>query len=93
MRLLLDTHVVIALSREEIDRRYPQIMRVLARPAAEAFASAASLWEISIKTRLGKLDAGIELQLLPMLLESYGINFGHYPKARGQLCQTRACDT
>lgn len=45
----------------------------LAQPATEAFVSSASLWEIAIKSRLGKLDAGIDLQHLPAFLESCGV--------------------
>lgn len=54
MRLLLDTHLLLwalgspsklsARSRKEIE-------------AADVYASAASIWEISIKSALGKLDA------------------------------------
>ena len=54
MRILLDTHLFLwavsapsklsAAARKQID-------------AAEVFVSAASIWEISIKSALGKLDA------------------------------------
>ncbi len=55
MRLLLDTHVVIwwlespsALSAEA--------MTAIKDPENDVFVSAASVWEIAIKTSLGKLD-------------------------------------
>jgi PIN domain nuclease of toxin-antitoxin system len=74
MRLLLDTHVVIALCRDELGRRFPNTLKLLAAPDAEASVSVASLWEIAIKTRLGKLDHQISLDRLPQLLEAFGLN-------------------
>ena len=38
------------------------------------FASAASLWEIAIKARLGKIDPGLALNDLPEYLEEIGLN-------------------
>jgi PIN domain nuclease of toxin-antitoxin system len=56
MRLLLDTHILIALSRDEFAAIEPAIGSVLADTRNTLIASAASLWEIAIKARLGKLD-------------------------------------
>jgi PIN domain nuclease of toxin-antitoxin system len=54
MRLLLDTHLLLwALGSPS--RLSPDVRAQL--DAAEVFVSAASIWEISIKTALGKLDA------------------------------------
>jgi PIN domain nuclease of toxin-antitoxin system len=54
MRLLLDTHLLLwALGSPS--RLSPDVRAQL--DAAEVFASAASIWEISIKNALGKLDA------------------------------------
>lgn len=54
MRILLDTHLFLwALSA-------PSKLSAAARKqidAAEVFVSAASIWEISIKSAIGKLDA------------------------------------
>ena len=54
MRLLLDTHLLLwALSSpEKLSKRTRQRI-----DASEVFASAASIWEISIKSALGKLEA------------------------------------
>ena len=54
MRLLLDTHLLLwALSSpEKLSKRTRQRI-----DAGEVFASAASIWEISIKSALGKLEA------------------------------------
>jgi PIN domain nuclease of toxin-antitoxin system len=37
------------------------------------FASVASLWEIAIKSRLGKLDPGVPLEDMRMVLEGGGL--------------------
>lgn len=51
----------------------PWIRALLVEPAAQFFVSAASLWEIAIKSRLGKLRLALQLDLLPDLLTSMGI--------------------
>jgi PIN domain nuclease of toxin-antitoxin system len=71
MRLLLDTHVVIAICKDELLRKFPKLVEILAASDTEAVVSVASLWEIAIKTRLGKLDPEIPLERLPELLEAY----------------------
>jgi PIN domain nuclease of toxin-antitoxin system len=54
MRLLLDTHLLLwALSSpEKLTKRARQRIE-----SSEVYASAASIWEISIKSTLGKLEA------------------------------------
>lgn len=55
MNLLLDTHVFLWWDRR--DRALNAEARALiADPANQVFVSAASIWEISIKRRLGKLE-------------------------------------
>ncbi|MEF0938709.1 type II toxin-antitoxin system VapC family toxin [Rhizobium sp. BR 362] len=61
MRLLLDTHIVLAVLRDDVIRRYPAIAKLLDEQVTIGFVSVASLWEIAIKTRLGKLDPGMPL--------------------------------
>ena len=54
MKLLVDTHVFLWLILEP--KRIPRkAMQALQDPASVVFLSAVSLWEISIKERLGKL--------------------------------------
>jgi PIN domain nuclease of toxin-antitoxin system len=48
-------------------------MKLLAAPTTESYASAASLWEIAIKTHLGKLDPGMALEDLAGFLEGLGL--------------------
>ena len=74
MRLLLDTHVALALLRRTLAKLYPKIAQCLADPSTIAFASVASLWETAIKTRLGKLDPGMPLQDIAAYLEAVGLS-------------------
>jgi PIN domain nuclease of toxin-antitoxin system len=61
MRLLLDTHILVWLL--EGDSRLTSGARNLIVNAEAAFASSASIWEIAIKTRLGKLRIDTERML------------------------------
>lgn len=73
MRLLLDTNILIPIARrrlEDLDRR--MAVAVTSR-SNSLYASVASLWEIAIKTRIGKLDSRIEPQDLPDYLANEGI--------------------
>lgn len=55
MRLLLDTHIFLwALAGSSLLK---QDTRRLIEEADAAYVSAASIWEVAIKARLGKLDA------------------------------------
>jgi PIN domain nuclease of toxin-antitoxin system len=57
VRLLLDTCAFLWWLAD--DRRLGRRSRAaLADPAARVFVSAATVWEIAIKSALGKLDAG-----------------------------------
>ncbi len=55
MNVLLDTHTLLCLvsSPSTVDST---ALDVLARPETSLWATAASAWEIAIKTRLGRLD-------------------------------------
>jgi len=58
VRLLLDTHILLWWQSD--DPALPARANMLiAAPANEIFASAISLWEIAIKTHLGKLRAAV----------------------------------
>ena len=65
MRLLLDSHILIALTREELSAANNAITLLLDTDAHEKFVSVASLWEIAIKHRLGKLTLRMQLSDLP----------------------------
>lgn len=74
MRLLLDTQIVIALARRELPRLTPTVIAAVNAQDNVLFASAASSWEIAIKTRLGKINPGINLDDLPEYWEAIGLN-------------------
>lgn len=74
MRLLLDTHILIALARRELSRLGARMAATVTEQENVVFASAASLWEIAIKARLGKVDPGLALHDLPDYFEEIGLN-------------------
>ncbi|TYQ01500.1 UNVERIFIED_ORG: PIN domain nuclease of toxin-antitoxin system [Gordonia westfalica J30] len=55
--ILLDTNALLWLVTDP-DRLAPSALDILGEPANNLYVSAASAWEIAIKTRLGRLDAG-----------------------------------
>lgn len=58
MRLLLDTHILLwALGTP--DKLDGSTKALLMDPASEVLFSAASIWEIAIKFRLGRRDFGV----------------------------------
>lgn len=57
MAILLDTNVVLCLATEP-ERIAPDVLDQLAAPSTELVVSAASAWEVAIKTRAGKLPGG-----------------------------------
>jgi PIN domain nuclease of toxin-antitoxin system len=59
MRLLLDTHIFLWAVAD--DRKLSKTARKLIVDADDVFVSSASIWEISIKAGLGKLDADLNL--------------------------------
>jgi PIN domain nuclease of toxin-antitoxin system len=73
MRFLLDTTVLIALARGELAELDSRIGAAVVSQDNVSFASAASIWEIAIKTRLRKLDPGLPLDDLPGYFEAIGL--------------------
>jgi PIN domain nuclease of toxin-antitoxin system len=66
-RFLLDSNIVIAIAEE----RFEGIAApVLQDDTAEKFVSVASLWEIAIKCRLGKLELAVGPEELGVLLRA-----------------------
>lgn len=74
MRLLLDTHIVLAEFGQGDAVPPPDIRRQLDDPASDLHVSVATLWEIAIKYRLGKLDLSIDLQRFPELFRVSRLN-------------------
>lgn len=73
MRLLLDTHVALALLSRSFAKQYPKIAQRLTDPGTLAVVSVASLWEMAIKTKLGKLDPGMPLEDIAGYLDAAGV--------------------
>jgi PIN domain nuclease of toxin-antitoxin system len=73
MGLLLDTHFVIAFLRQTFATQFPHVHRVLSGRADVVYVSVASLWEIAIKHRLGKLEIEVPLERMPNSLEASGL--------------------
>ncbi|MFM2344515.1 MAG: hypothetical protein RLZZ210_1126 [Pseudomonadota bacterium] len=59
MRVLIDTHIYLWAVTD--DDKLSQKARQIIMKANEVFVSSASIWEISIKQSLGKIDGDIEL--------------------------------
>ncbi|HUB88780.1 MAG TPA: type II toxin-antitoxin system VapC family toxin [Dyella sp.] len=57
MRLLLDTHIFLWAVTD--DRKLSKAARKLIVEAEDVYVSSASIWEMSIKAGLGKLDADV----------------------------------
>jgi PIN domain nuclease of toxin-antitoxin system len=58
MRLLLDTHLLL-WSLAEPARLSDQLRQLIPDPGNEVLFSAASIWEVAIKTRLGRPDFAV----------------------------------
>lgn len=76
MRLLLDTNVLIRAIEQNLRS---DTLDLLADPANELFVSDVSLWEVAIKTSLGKLKTpgDLEEQLEKLGVASLSLNRGH----------------
>lgn len=58
MRILLDTHALLWWLSGDA-RLGPAATALVADPVNEVLVSAASLWEITVKARIGKLEADV----------------------------------
>jgi PIN domain nuclease of toxin-antitoxin system len=72
MRLLIDSHILLAVTKREVDKHGAAIDLLLKSPANDKIVSVASLWEIAIKYRLKKLALVLPLQQFPDYFESLG---------------------
>jgi PIN domain nuclease of toxin-antitoxin system len=73
MGILLDTHFVIAFLRQTFADQYPNVHRMMLREMKRGCVSVASLWEIAIKHRLGKLDIHMPLERVTDSLNASGL--------------------
>lgn len=72
MRFLLDSHILVAIALKRLSEFSAAAERLLQQPGIEAKVSVASLWEIAIKVRLGKLDPGLPLKGMAGYFEAAG---------------------
>lgn len=73
MAFLIDTHIFIAIAKEQKADLPKSVQTLLEDNDADFILSAVSIWEIGIKVRLGKLDAGIELSEIVSFCAEAGI--------------------
>jgi PIN domain nuclease of toxin-antitoxin system len=73
MRLLLDTHILIALLERRLSELPLSIGDALAADNFPRFVSVASLWEIAIKSRLGRLPLSTSLDEWPAAINRLGL--------------------
>ena len=72
MRVLLDTHLLLwAVASSQ--RLSPEARSLIEDPGTDAFYSAASLWEIAVKTTLRRKDFRVDLPLMHSALSVMGL--------------------
>ena len=71
MRILLDTHILLWAAGTP-DRLRPSARAVIDDPQNELYFSAASLWEVAIKSGLGRDDFSVDPRLLRRALLENG---------------------
>lgn len=81
MKILLDTHVLLLVAGNP-QQLSAQARKLLEDPQNQLYFSAASLWEISIKNKLGRADFKVDLPVLRRNLldcgfEEIAINSAH----------------
>jgi PIN domain nuclease of toxin-antitoxin system len=72
--LLLDTHLLLSLANGDVEQLPPFIADAIRDRRNALFASVASLWEMAIKHRLGKLPLPCPLGAWPDLLSSMAVS-------------------
>jgi PIN domain nuclease of toxin-antitoxin system len=71
MKVLLDTHIALAVIHRDVTR-YGKRIEALIDSDDVKVVSVASVWEIAIKHRLGKLDIDIPLERVCPFFEMLG---------------------
>ncbi|ACL32029.1 type II toxin-antitoxin system VapC family toxin [Glaesserella parasuis] len=72
MKILLDSHILLWLAWDKKENLSPQVVELLDDPTSEIYFSLASLWEIAIKSSLGKPDFDIDVEALAQGLIQVG---------------------
>ena len=71
MKILLDTHVLLWAAGDP-DRLSPSARVLIEDPANDLYFSAASLWEVAIKSGLGRDDFRVDPRVLRRALLEHG---------------------
>lgn len=74
MRCLLDTHIIVSMLQNDLALRFPGPARVVQAANLFGYVSVASVWEIALKSRLGKLLPLADLDAVPKTLEAIGLS-------------------
>ena len=73
MKLLIDTHFVILLADDRIEQSPRSNRDIILHQSSEIFVSVASLWEVEIKSRIGKLPLSNPVRNWAGILENTGV--------------------
>jgi len=73
MKLLIDTHFVILLADDRIEQSPRSNRDIILHQTSEIFVSVASLWEVEIKSRIGKLPLSNSVRNWAGILENTGV--------------------
>ena len=71
MKLLLDTHILL-LAAAAPHKLKPKLLALIEDEGHELFYSAASIWEIVIKNRLGRSDFQVDPRIFRTALDDHG---------------------
>jgi PIN domain nuclease of toxin-antitoxin system len=74
MRLLLDTHHVLSLTEPKAREASGWLLAIVANPRFDVAVSVVGIWEIAIKSRLGKLPLSLPVPEIFPFLKSSGIS-------------------
>ncbi|HEY1707981.1 MAG TPA: type II toxin-antitoxin system VapC family toxin [Rhizomicrobium sp.] len=69
---MLDSHIAIAIAEKDLSRYGAAIEQAMLSPRIDKIVSVASLWEIAIKYRLGKLTFSLPLEDWPDYFKALG---------------------
>lgn len=72
MKLLIDSHILLAVPRREVAQYGAAVDSLLNSPANDKIVSVASLWEIAIKHRLGKLKVALPIESFASYFQASG---------------------
>jgi PIN domain nuclease of toxin-antitoxin system len=73
VKLLLDSHFIVAIVDLKLNERFPVFARFALAEKPRMFVSIASLWELSIKSQLNKLNLRVRPVDLPSFFEDIAV--------------------